>query len=164
MPDPKTSPAVESMLKEQAKQRENARNGELDTGLEDTYPASDPVSATTTSIPAGRTDTDEAVRVACDQHMAADDDKNPLVDAALAVTGESTNGFDHTAPRESLRSLRRDAGRVVSLVGEVADGGAHLAEPEVWGIWSDVKAKIRERPLAAVGIVAAIAYVLGATR
>ncbi len=50
MPDSK-SPAVQSMLNEQAKQRESAREGHLDKGLEDTFPASDPVSATTTSIP-----------------------------------------------------------------------------------------------------------------
>lgn len=134
-------------------------------GLEDTFPASDPVSATNTSIPAGRTDTDEAARIAGDQPMATDDDDQyPLVDDALAATGERTNGLDSAAPREGLRSLRRDAGRVAGSVGEIAEGGVHLAKAEVRGIWSDVEAKIRERPLTAVGMVAAIAYLWGATR
>ncbi|MGY5794907.1 hypothetical protein ACXHXM_32545 len=77
MPDPKKSPAVQSMLKEQARQRKTARKGDLDKGLENTFPASDPVSATTTSIPAGRTDTDEAARVADDKSLAVDDNDYP---------------------------------------------------------------------------------------
>lgn len=134
-------------------------------GLEDTFPASDPVSATTTSIPAGRTDTDEAARIDGGQSMATDDDdQHPLVDDALAAMGERTNRLDSAAPSEGLRSLGRDAGRVAGSVGEIAEGGAHLAKAEVRGVWNDVEAKIRERPLTAVGIVAAIAYLWGATR
>ena len=63
MPDPKDSPAVKSMQKEQAEQRRRARQGGLDQGLEDTFPASDPVSATTTGVPTGRTDAKVAERV-----------------------------------------------------------------------------------------------------
>lgn len=61
--DPGKSPAVQSMRKEQAQQRRRARKGELEAGLEDTFPASDPVSVTHTAIPAGRTDVDNAERV-----------------------------------------------------------------------------------------------------
>jgi ElaB/YqjD/DUF883 family membrane-anchored ribosome-binding protein len=161
MPDPKKSPAVQSMLKEQARQRENARKGGLDKGLEDTFPASDPVSATTTSIPAGRTDTEEAARVADAQPLATDVDNYSLGDAA---TGEKSNGSDQEVPREALKALRRDAGRVVDSVSEIAEGGVHLAKSEVREMWSDVEARIRERPLTAVGIVAALAYLWGATR
>ncbi|NTF46567.1 hypothetical protein A6U86_32955 [Rhizobium sp. AC27/96] len=57
------SPAAESMKQEKAEQRKKAAKGHLDKGLEDTFPASDPVSATSPGIPSGRTDTDEADRV-----------------------------------------------------------------------------------------------------
>lgn len=57
------SPAAESMKQEQAEQRKKAAKGHLEKGLEDTFPASDPVSTTSTGIPSGRTDVDEANRV-----------------------------------------------------------------------------------------------------
>ena len=163
MPDPKNSPAVQSVLEEQAAQRERAKKGELDKGLEDTFPASDPVSATTTAIPSGRVDNEGASRFTDEQSFDRDDEY-PLVDAALAATGEKSNGFDHEAPRASRSDLRRDAGRVADSLSEIAEGSVNLAKAEVRGVWSDVEAKIRERPLTAVGIVAAIAYLWGASR
>ncbi len=45
-----TSPAVASLNKEQSKDKISAED-ELEEGLEDTFPASDPVSATSTSVP-----------------------------------------------------------------------------------------------------------------
>lgn len=62
MPD-KKSPAVKSMEQEQAASRKQDRKGELDKGLEDTFPASDPVSTTVTTVSSGRADTEEAERV-----------------------------------------------------------------------------------------------------
>lgn len=49
----KKSPAVKSLEREKRKQKHNAdlREEELETGLEDSFPASDPVSITSTSIP-----------------------------------------------------------------------------------------------------------------
>ncbi len=44
-----TSPAVASLNKEQAKDKD--AGDELEEGLEDTFPASDPISATSTSVP-----------------------------------------------------------------------------------------------------------------
>jgi len=67
----KKSSAVESMEQEQAKQRKKGAKGHLDKGLEDTFPASDPVSTTSTGIPSGRADTDEAERVKKDPKPAA---------------------------------------------------------------------------------------------
>lgn len=61
--NPQESPAVRSMEMEQARQRRRNGNDALDKGLEDTFPASDPVSHTVTSIPAGRADADEARRI-----------------------------------------------------------------------------------------------------
>ncbi len=102
MPDKANrSPAVESLKQEQARQRERIGKSELDKGLEDTFPASDPLSATSTSIPSGRTKTDKAERVS-------------VADAAT--------------------------------------------------ILGDFRIMVRERPLSAVGIVAAVAYIWGASR
>lgn len=55
-----SSPAVESLKQEQRKSR---TKNDLDEGLKETFPGSDPVSVTTTSIPAGRTDKEEASKV-----------------------------------------------------------------------------------------------------
>jgi hypothetical protein len=51
----KKSPAVKSLERERAKQEQKAdlREEELEEGLEDTFPASDPVSVTSSSIPGG---------------------------------------------------------------------------------------------------------------
>ncbi|GMB79848.1 hypothetical protein NN6n1_06300 [Shinella zoogloeoides] len=56
-----SSPAVESLKQEQRKRR--TKKDDLDEGLKETFPGSDPVSVTTTSIPAGRTDKEEASKV-----------------------------------------------------------------------------------------------------
>lgn len=56
----KTSPAVASLKKEQATQSATSAEEQLQKGLEDSFPASDPVSATSSSIPTGRADTEEA--------------------------------------------------------------------------------------------------------
>lgn len=58
MPTSKQSPAVQSMRKEQREQKTRARRSELDTGLEDTFPASDPVSATHSAVSVVRADAD----------------------------------------------------------------------------------------------------------
>ncbi len=62
--DPKSSfPAVQAYELTKARQRQDEDKGDLDKGLEDTFPASDPVSHTITSVPAGRTDPQAAERV-----------------------------------------------------------------------------------------------------
>ncbi len=51
--DAKKSPAVKSLEREKRKQKQEAdlREEELDEGLADTFPASDPVSVTTSAVP-----------------------------------------------------------------------------------------------------------------
>ncbi len=53
--DAKKSPAVKSLEREKRKQNQDAdkREEELEEGLEDTFPASDPVSVTSSSISGG---------------------------------------------------------------------------------------------------------------
>lgn len=81
--DSKSSPAVQAYELEKALQREGQDAGDLDRGLEDTFPASDPVSHTITSIPTGRTDPKEAERVKAEA---------PQAQAASNVT-ESVRGW-----------------------------------------------------------------------
>lgn len=44
------SPAVRSLKKEQAKQDKASKDVELQEGLEDTFPASDPISNVSTTV------------------------------------------------------------------------------------------------------------------
>lgn len=53
MPDFDESPAVRSLREEQARQQTPVGDSNLNKGLEDTFPASDPVSATHSAIPTG---------------------------------------------------------------------------------------------------------------
>ena len=82
MSDPTISPAVKSVREEQERQRAAAKADTLDRGLKATFPASDPVSATITSIPAGRAEI--AVELPTDGAAElAEDREYPLVEAAL---------------------------------------------------------------------------------
>ncbi len=53
--DAKKSPAVKSLEREKRKQKQHAdlQEEELEEGLEDTFPASDPVSVTSSSVSGG---------------------------------------------------------------------------------------------------------------
>ncbi len=162
MPDPKNSPAAQSMEIQQATERKRALKGDLETGLEDTFPASDPVSATQTAVPFGRADTDAAGRVS--QKSEGEDDY-PLVDQALRSTGEGRHAFDGVrARRHGVRALGRDVDRLGETASEIASGATSLAKSEVRGYVWDIEARIRGRPIAAVAIVAALAFAFGATR
>jgi ElaB/YqjD/DUF883 family membrane-anchored ribosome-binding protein len=155
MPDPKNSPAVQSMLDEQSAQREAAKKGNLETGLEDSFPASDPVSATHTSVSSGRTDVGEADRI----RDKREDDSYPLVDEALRSVGDAGRSAGG-----NVRALRRDAERISESAGEIASGAAGLTKAKARAFWSDIEDRVRARPLSAVGIVAALAFVWGASR
>ena len=103
------SPAVQALEIEQAKQRNQNTKGDLDKALEDTFPASDPVSQTFTAIPSGRTDPAEAHRV-----RNSTDDNGSV---------QTSSGYPDT-----------------------------------------IRSWIRERPLTAVALTAAVAWILGASR
>lgn len=57
------SPAVLSLKGEQRRQENLTENEKLDQALEATFPASDPISHSSGSVPSGRTDAEEAERV-----------------------------------------------------------------------------------------------------
>jgi hypothetical protein len=144
---------------EQADQRERAAKDGLDAGLEDSFPASDPVSATHTAVAAGRTEVDEAVRI---RDQPGIQEEFPLVEEALRSTGEGRHTSD--AVSDGVGALRRQVDHISGTAAEVASGATSLAKAEVRSFVKDVEAKIRERPIAAVAAVAAIAFVFGATR
>ncbi|AGS21576.1 hypothetical protein NXC12_CH01805 [Rhizobium etli] len=165
MPNPNDSPAVQSLRKEQAEQRKQSRKGELDKAIEDTFPASDPVSATHTSIPVGRSDVEAAERVKREPDPTALDQEYPLVDQALRSTGQTARASDRfDADREELRALQKEAGRIAESASELASGTARLAKAEARSFVQDIEDRIRRQPLTAAAIVAGIAFVYGATR
>jgi ElaB/YqjD/DUF883 family membrane-anchored ribosome-binding protein len=162
MPDPKKSPAVQSMKIEQASQRERASKDDLETGLEDTFPASDPVSATHSSISGGRMDMDEAARIS---RKTAEDDGFRLVDEALQSTGEGRQTSERAGGgRTRVRALRRDAAHIAETASEVVSGTKSLAKAQVRSVFRDVEDRIREQPIAAVAVVAVLAFMFGARR
>ncbi len=57
------SPALKAYEEDKARQREHGTDGDLDAGIEGSFPASDPISMTHTTVPAGRVDPDAAQRV-----------------------------------------------------------------------------------------------------
>jgi ElaB/YqjD/DUF883 family membrane-anchored ribosome-binding protein len=72
MPDTQRySPAVESLKKEQRAQAASPAKGDLDKALEDSFPASDPLSITTSTISSGRADLREAERIAAESKVEA---------------------------------------------------------------------------------------------
>ncbi|MBB4290774.1 ElaB/YqjD/DUF883 family membrane-anchored ribosome-binding protein [Rhizobium leguminosarum] len=165
MANPNESPAVQSMRKEQAEQRKQGRRSDLTQAIEDTFPASDPVSATHTSIPAGRSDVEAAERVKREPDPTKLDEEFPFVDRALRSTGETTGsseGFD--GDRKDMRALQKDAGRIAESASELASGTARLAKAEARSFVHEIEDRIRRQPLTSVAIVAGIAFVLGATR
>ncbi len=128
MSEPSNSPAVQSMREEQNRQRAAAGSGTLDKGLEATLPASDPVSTTITSIPAGRADVIGMVQ----SDRAADlpdDGDYPLVEEALEIRGATEPELLDTS--EEVRALRRDVARLRENIREVAEGGVDVIKVEV---------------------------------
>lgn len=164
MANPNESPAVQSLRKEQAEQRKQSRKGELDKAIEDTFPASDPVSATHTSIPAGRSDVEAAERVKREPDPTKLDEAFPLADQIRRSTGRtarSSEGLD--VDRKEMRALQTEAGMAESA-SELASGTARLAKAEAGSFVHELEDRIRRQPLTSIAIVAGIAFVFGATR
>jgi ElaB/YqjD/DUF883 family membrane-anchored ribosome-binding protein len=86
------SPAVEALEAEQARQRSI---NPLDEGLKETFPASDPVSAATRTMPS-------------DGHREASSSDAPLVDEALGSILEHRDD-PYVEPREQLAALKDEA-------------------------------------------------------
>jgi ElaB/YqjD/DUF883 family membrane-anchored ribosome-binding protein len=99
------------------------------------------------------------------RQQSEEEEDYPLVDQALRSTGEGRHSSDGIgAGRDGVRALKRDVDRLGDTASEIASGATTLAQSQVRGFVQDVEARIRERPIAAVAIVAALAFVFGATR
>lgn len=138
MPD-KRSPAVES-LENEGKTNRN-QSDTLDVGLEGMFPGSDPVSATTTTTPTVTAKTPG--ETARDEPLAA-----PLVDEALQSILEHRND-PYVDVRESAAALGNE-------VESLKYRGANVAD--------DLRKRVRDRPMQAIGIAALIGFIWGMTR
>lgn len=148
MADPTKSPAVQSLNAERTRERSNEVDP-LDAGLEDTFPASDPVSVTQSSV-----------ANAVDMSASSAEKEFPLVEEALRSTGELGDGNEF----RRASSLRRDASRISEQASEVASGAVAAGRAEAISAIHRVENLVRDRPLTAVGVVAAFAWLWGATR
>ena len=131
MKDQPVSPAVVSLLNEQAEQTVR-RKTRLDKGLEDTFPASDPVSVTNSATATGTTPPDS----------------------------DAGSG-------EQLRTMRRDVENLRRRIGAAGAGTGRLARAEAEAearIQQRLQRAVLEKPLAALGLAAAIAFLLGTMR
>ena len=158
MADPAQSPAVQSLMKERARQNLRSTPEDLDKALKDTFPASDPVSMAQTAVPAGRADADTAERIAHSDAEQASDAGAPLVDEALGATGEGRNA------RHENAVLRREADRAAETVSEFAQASKEVAKSRAMSVVQEFEDYARRKPLKAAFMVGAAAFLLGITR
>jgi ElaB/YqjD/DUF883 family membrane-anchored ribosome-binding protein len=147
-----TSPAVASLHEEQARQRNGKED--LQKGLEDTFPASDPVSltntttATSTSAPEEEQETEEA----------------PKVDEALAAVKARDDAPTTDHAMDEIRALRSELGRITESAQEALSASARITRSEIHSARSTVIRQVRKHPLQALGLAALAGYVWGMTR
>jgi len=142
--DKEPTPAVLSLLNEQAEQ--SAKNKtRLDRGLEDTFPASDPVAITHTATATGSS----AVEV--------EQQKSELL--GLHPSAEPYASRDDRAAE--LRAIRRDLENLQDRFRAVTyptdatrDRGSVIARR--------IEQMISEHPLTAIGFVTALSFIMGA--
>lgn len=157
MANPDQSPAVESPKEERARQAPTSNPEELDKALEATFPASDPVSVSHTSVSSGRANTDAAEKVAKGLD-AGSEVSAPLVDQALDATGEGRHARGEGA------AYRREAERLGQTVSDFATGSTEVAKSRVMGVARQVEDYAKAKPLKAAAVVASIAFLFGLTR
>lgn len=155
------SPAVRSIKKERARQRTGEGKSQLDEGLEDTFPASDPVAATDTTV-AGRAGIASGNR----QPARSDalNDEFPLVEEALQSTREKADEEDTQVYPGELHALKAEVARLRETVTTLASGTTRVAKARAQDALDDVELRIRERPWKAVGIAAILGFFLGLRR
>jgi hypothetical protein len=151
------SPAVEAFIQEQTRQS-NERGSDLEIGLKDTFPASDPVSATITSIPTGT--------APAPSQDAIDALDAPLVDKALAAMREPEriDGFPLTSSQEELEALKAEVARLRESAAEIGSATVRVAKAQASDFVVDIREHIRRKPLPTVGIAAVIGFLWGMTR
>jgi ElaB/YqjD/DUF883 family membrane-anchored ribosome-binding protein len=142
------SPAVQSLRKEQAAVKDKSANDDLQNAIEDTFPASDPLSITQTSVPSGRTDVDAAEQL----ENSAD-----LITSKTAVR-------DDDATRQELRDLSNEITKLSEAIRSVGTSSARLAKAEVRDQVETIEEKVRAQPLLWVSMAAAAGFLWGSVR
>jgi hypothetical protein len=149
------SPAVIALKQERAGQQ--AQNSDaLEAGLEATFPASDPVSSTVTSIPTGA-----ALPPSPDQEAATE---APLVDIALASVRERTDIAASVTPDEELAALRAEVNRLSESVAEIGSASVRILRARSEDMLEDARDRIRAQPLRAVALAMLAGFLFGAVR
>lgn len=152
--DEQKSPAVEAYEQEQSAQRARRPDSELDRGLKDTFPASDPVSATITAIPTG-------VANAPKPSAATD---APRVDEALRSVRAREENSASADPGEELRALRAEVFGLRDSIAEIGASSLRVARGRADDALENTRDRIRARPVAAIGMAAVLGYLWGLTR
>jgi hypothetical protein len=129
---PPKSPAVEALEQEQARQSRDV-GSELEDGLKATFPASDPVSATTTSIPTG-------IAPSPPKEVGFGSDA-PLVDKALAATREleQTDATSFASSREELEALKAEGARLRESASEIGSATVRVAKAQASDVLEDLR-------------------------
>ena len=95
--------------------------------------------------------------------LAAED--YPLVDEALAATQHrDESGAYHPFRDEEIQALRAEVSRLSEAASELAAGTSRVAKIRAKGIVADVEQRIRDRPILAVTLSAAAAFIWGVKR
>lgn len=139
------SPAVISLLNEQAEQTAK-RKTRLDKGLEDTFPASDPVSVTHTATATG------SIAVEAEPHESEPLGLHPSNDPSASTD-------DHAA---ELYAIRRDLENLRDRLRATISGSSGTSRATAGAIERRFEQIISERPLVAVGLATALSFILGA--
>lgn len=139
------SPAVISLLNEQAEQTAK-RKTRLDKGLEDTFPASDPVSVTHTATATGST------AAAAEPHESERLGLHPSKDPSASTDA-------HAA---ALHEIRRDLENLRDRFPATTSDTSGTVRAKAGAIERRVERIMRERPLVTIGLATALSFILGA--
>ncbi|NEI73218.1 hypothetical protein GR212_27055 [Rhizobium lusitanum] len=162
MPKQKNSRAVQSFLNEREEQREQAPESELDKGLRDTFPASDPVSATHTTASSMSISSEEAKKGEAHHHVDTFEDKLPI-----ATPGEVLKNvklLNKNAAKNGTPALYGAATQILRSDPAATSRGGTSSLSDEGGLLSEIKQRIRERPIAIMVTAIAIGFAWGMTR
>ena len=144
MPQQHDSPAVRSLQKEQKRQQQSDLKNELDEALDDTFPASDPASATHTTVPGGPSPSSPA-QGKTGHHIDRFEDNYPMGDHRQGSQDGDPTGKDRGSMGAFGSSLR-------SGTGALSDGQTGAR---------NFTRRVRERPISTLITAFAIGLALG---
>ncbi len=162
MPKRNDSPAVQSLSNEREEQQKQATKNELEKGLEDTFPASDPVSATHTAVLPKHAPSEAVEKGRARHHVDAFEDRLPITSDRQATTGDGVS--NKGAAKTEVRALYRAARQASRTDPATTARDPSVSLPDGAGLLSEVKHRIRERPLATIVAAAVIGFACAMTR